>query len=164
MGLRLSAAQSAALDDLSPELRVAAEALGGGLADQLVDLGPSLTRGLGDEAALDHLTLDREPEPDPLSLAACLAAHRAYLARRGQTEAISAGALAIARLLVWAARAALIGAAPRVVWIGPGPRCPDPGAGQHRINSDCRLEGAEGAAHARAAALVTPAGDAPPGS
>lgn len=157
MGLRLSAAQTAALDALSPELRVAAEALGSGLSGQLVDLGPSLTRALGDAATLDHLTLDREPEPDGLSLAACVAAHAAYLGRRGEADGLSAGALAISRLLVWAARAAMIGPAPQVVWIGPAPRCPEPGAGQHRIDGECRLTGDERSAQARAAALVAAA-------
>lgn len=158
MGLRLSDAQSATLAGLSPELRVAAEALGSGLSAQLIELGPSLTRTLGDDAMLDRLAIvDREPEPDGLSLAACVSAHRAYLARRGETEGLSAGALAIARLLIWAARAAMIGPAPQVAWIGPAPRCPDPTGGQHRIDSECRLTGGDRSAQARAAALVVAA-------
>lgn len=156
MGLRLSDAQSATLGGLDPELRVAAEALGSGLSGRLIDLGPSLTRGLGDEAALERLALvEREAEPDGLSLAACVAAHAAYLTRRGEASGVSAGALAIARLLVWAARASMIGPAPTVAWIGPAPRCPEPGAGQHRIDSECRLSGPERSAQARAAALVS---------
>lgn len=154
MGLRLSAAASERVADADPVLRAAAQTLGSGLAGRLVALAPPVSSG---EATLLELTLDREPEPDPLSLAACVAAHHGYVTRRGQPDAISPGALALARLLVWAARAAMIGPAPQIAWLGPPARCPDPGAADHRLLAECRVEIDAGVRRAQAVALVRPA-------
>ena len=162
MPLRLSEELRSGVDDLSPDLRAAAEAIGLGLKGQLTSLKPALTRVEGDvdEVELVELSLDHEGPPDPLSLSACLAAHRAYVGARGETEAISAGALAICRLLVWAQRAAFLGAVPKVVWIGPEPRCPDAGAGQHRLSARCALRTGETVRRASAAVLVAAEGGA----
>lgn len=129
MALRLGDDHSELVRAVDPELRVAAEALGMGLRAELVRLAPALTRSdgpEGPEARLVALDLDREGAPDALSLTACLAAHRAYVIARGDAEGVSTGALALARLLVWAQRAALLGPAPRIDWIGPAPRRPEP--------------------------------------
>ncbi|MGE0028655.1 MAG: hypothetical protein AB7O78_16480 [Thermoleophilia bacterium] len=129
MGLRLDAAHQELIAGVEPELRVAAEALGMGLRDQLTQLAPGLTRATeGDEepdALLVTLDIDHEGAPDALSLAACVAAHRAYVIARGRPGGVSAGALALARLLVWAQRAALLGRPPTIGWIGPAPRTPE---------------------------------------
>ena len=90
-----------------------------GLRDQLARLAPGADPRRGGrrgepDALLVELDLDHEGAPDALCLAACLAAHRAYVAARGRPEGVSAGALALARLLVWAQRAAMLGPAPRI--------------------------------------------------
>ena len=128
MGLRLSDAHAERTAAIEPELRVAAEAIGMGLREQLVRLAPALTRppegAEGEaEATLVALDLDHEGAPDGLSLTACVAAHRSYVTARGRPEAVSAGALALARLLAWApARGhARPGAAHRVDRPGPAP-------------------------------------------
>jgi hypothetical protein len=130
VGLRLTDAHSGLVATLEPELRAAAEALGTALQPQLASLAPGLTRpreGEPDdaEAVLASLDLDHEGEPDALSLAACVAAHGAYVTGRGRAAGVSAGALALARLLVWAQRAAMLGPPPRIGWIGPAPRTPE---------------------------------------
>jgi hypothetical protein len=155
MGLGVSQRDARAIAALDPEIRVTAEALGAGLAPRLIELAPGMTRdGAGDDAELTALALDREEEPDPLSLVACLGAHRAYVGHRGQPDGLSLGALALARLLVWATRAAMIGPAPEMVWLGPASRAPEPAAGQHVISARCRARLADGAREARAKALV----------
>lgn len=133
-----------------------------GLRGELTKLAPALTRAAeGDEphATLDALDLDHEGAPDALSLIACMAAHRAYVIARGDPDGVSVGALALARLLVWAQRAALLGPAPRIEWIGPAPRRPEPGdrlslsaRGAVRLGGSLR--------RAEAVALITP--PAPP--
>lgn len=167
MPLRLSDALTARLEGVEPELRVAAEALGAALAGELRRLAPGLTRAGADdaepEATLAALRLDREEDPDGLTLAACLAAHRAYVAARGRPEAVSAGALALGRLLVWAQRAAMLGPAPRIAWLGPAARRPEPGPGRFPLAAACELEVAGARRRAEAVALVAapeaPAGD-----
>ena len=118
-----------ALDTSDPDLRAAAHAIGLSVAAHLGTLRPALTRGAdghtGPSVEVDAIDLAHEGAPDGLSLAACEAAHRAYVASRGEPEAASLGALAIARLLVWGQRAALLGRAPEVLWIGPVARRPD---------------------------------------
>ena len=161
MGLRLSDAHAERTAGIEPELRVAAEAIGMGLRDQLVRLAPALTRtGEGDagepDATLVELDLDHEGAPDGLSLAACLAAHRSYVAARGRPEAVSAGALALARLLTWAQRAAMLGAAPRIMWLGPAPRRPEPEGGQLTLSARCALEVGGATRRAAASALIAP--------
>lgn len=160
MGLRLPDAERAALDALEPDLRAAADAIGLGLRTRLTELRPGLLRPAAGaagpaEAVLDALELDREGPPDALSLVACLAAHRAYVAARGDADGVSIGALALARLLVWAGRAALLGPAPRVAWIGPAPRRPEPEAGQFALGARCAVTIDGRSREARAIALVT---------
>jgi hypothetical protein len=166
VGLRLPEAERAAVDALEPDLRAAAEAIGGSLRGRLTTLRPGLLRppaggaGPGEagagppDALLDALELDREGLPDALSLAACLAAHRAYVAARGEAEGVSIGALALARLLVWASRAALLGPAPRVAWIGPAPRQPEAQPGQFALGARCAVTVEGRVREARAVALV----------
>ena len=157
MGLGVSEGDARAIEALDVEVRVTAEALGASLADRLVELAPSLTRD-GDDASpsaqLVALSLDREPDPDPVSLAACLGAHRAYVARRGNPDGLSLGALALARLLVWATRASMIGPAPEVVWLGPGARRPAAEPNQHVIVARARAAVPSGQREAVAEALV----------
>ena len=158
MGLRLPEDQRGAIDALDPELRVAAEALGAGLRAQLVKLRPGVVRADGGtdalEATLVALDLEREGAPDALSLAACLAAHRAYMDARGKPEGVSLGALALGRLLVWAQRAALLGPAPKIAWLGPPARQPDAAEGQFALSAHCVAQVGERSREARAVALV----------
>jgi hypothetical protein len=158
VGLHLPEEQRAAIDGLEAELRVAAEALGAGLRGQLVTLRPGLVAAEGDEPAsgtLVALDLEREGAPDALSLAACLAAHRAYVAARGQADGLSLGALALGRLLVWAQRAALLGPAPKVAWLGPPNRRPEPRPGQFALEARCVARVGDRDREARAVALVS---------
>lgn len=167
MGLRLADAHSERIGSLEPGLRSAAEALGLALRPQLAGLAPGLTRPRqgdppGAEAVLTSLDLDHEGEPDTLSLAACLAAHRAYVGSRGDPEGVSAGALALARLLVWAQRAAMLGAAPRIEWIGPAPRRPAGHEASVALAARCALELGGVVRRAEALALIArpePAGE-----
>ena len=159
MGLRLRDDHSELLGTVEPELRVAAEAFGMGLRAELIRLAPALTRPSGGApegagATLAQLDLDHEGAPDALSLAACVAAHRAYAIARGDPEAVSAGALALARLLVWAQRAAMLGTAPRIEWIGPAPRRPEP-EGRLALGARCALEMHGATRRAEAVALIT---------
>lgn len=160
MGLRLTDDHSELLRAVEPELRVAAEALGMGLRGELTRLSPALTRPPegapeGVEATLTALDLDHEGQPDALSLIACVAAHRTYVTARGDAEGVSAGALALARLLVWAQRAAMLGPAPRIEWIGPAPRRPET-AGRLSLSARCALELQGATRRAEAVALITP--------
>jgi hypothetical protein len=159
VGLRLDAAHQELITGVEPELRVAAEALGMGLRDQLTRLAPGLTRATeGDEdpeAVLVTLDLDREGAPDALSLAACVAAHRAYVLARGRADGVSAGALALARLLVWAQRAALLGPPPRIAWLGPAPRKPDT-AGKVELAARAAVRIGDVTRRAEAVALIEP--------
>jgi hypothetical protein len=160
MGLRLADAQAEMLRGLEPELRMAAEAIGAGLRDQLTRLAPGLTRPAqgGDDPEVDavlvELDLDHEGAPDALSLAACVAAHRTYVTARGRPEAVSAGALALGRLLVWAQRAALLGPAPRLVWVGPAARRPEGHDERVALSARCALEVGGRTRRAEALALV----------
>jgi hypothetical protein len=158
VGLRLTDAHSERLGALEPGLRAAAEALGVALRPRLGELAPGITRppdGEGDaDALLSSLDLDREGEPDPLSLAACLAAHRAYVAGRGRPEAVSAGALALARLLVWGQRAAMLGPAPRIEWLGPSARRPEGMDDRIALAARCALEVGGSVRRAEALALI----------
>jgi hypothetical protein len=159
VGLRLDAAHQELIAGVEPELRVAAEALGMGLRDQLTQLAPGLTRATeGDEdpeAVLVTLDLDREGAPDALSLAACVAAHRAYVIARGRPDGVSAGALALARLLVWAQRAALLGPPPRIAWLGPAPRKPET-EGKLELAARAALRVGDATRRAEAVALIEP--------
>jgi hypothetical protein len=160
MGLRLADDQAEMVRGLEPELRMAAEAIGVGLRDQLSRLAPGLTRPAegADDASVDAvlvgLDLDHEGPPDALSLAACVAAHRSYVAARGRPEGVSAGALALGRLLVWAQRAALLGPAPRLVWLGPAARRPQEEEGRLALSARCALDIGGRIRRAEAVALI----------
>jgi hypothetical protein len=140
MSLQLAPALREALDATDPDLRPAAQAIGIAVAAQLQPLRPALTRSDGDAATADVeivvLDLDPEGPPDGLTIASCEAAHDAYVRARGAPSATSLGALAIARLLVWAQRAAILGRAPTILWIGPSQRRPD-GLDGIEIHSTC---------------------------
>jgi hypothetical protein len=141
--LRLSDELRARLDGLEPEVRGGAEALGIAAAAELARLAPGLTRpeaGAPPDATLVALDLEHEGAPDGASLAACMAAHAAYVRRRGAPEGVSAGALALTRLLVWTQRAAMLGAPARLAWIGPSARAGAPGPGRHVLTARCALE------------------------
>ncbi|WP_217912679.1 hypothetical protein [Miltoncostaea marina] len=158
MTLRLGDAHRAAADALDAELRAGAEAIGVGLQPHLRRLAPGLTRPReGDageaDATLLELDLERDGEPDALSLVACLAAHRGYVASRGEPDGVSAGALAIARLLVWGQRAAMLGPAPRIEWIGPAARRPEAGD-RLALSARCALEMGGATRRAEAVALI----------
>lgn len=158
MSLRLDHSSQAALDALDAELRAAAEALGFALLPQLTRLKPGMSRRDADadgEPVLESLALAPEGEPDPLSLAAVVAAHRAYARSRGDADGVSAGALAIARLLVWNQRAAMLGRAPKVAWIGPEARRPENVEGV-ALTASCVLRTGDTRRTARAVAVVRP--------
>lgn len=159
MALRLSDAHSERVGALEPGLRAAAEAIGVALRPRLSQLAPGLTRPReadpeDADAVLVGLDLDREGEPDPLSLVACTAAHAAYVGSRGRADAVSAGALALARLLVWAQRAAMLGPAPRVEWIGPAARRPEEMGDRIALSARCALEMGGAIRRAEAVALI----------
>lgn len=161
MALRLDDAHSELVGAVEPELRVAAEAIGMGLRGELGRLAPGLTRPPESAPADAHATLlslelDHEGEPDGLSLLACVAAHRAYVISRGAPEGVSAGALALARLLVWAQRAALLGPAPKITWIGPAARRPAGGGGDLVLSARCALDLRGATRRAEAVALIAP--------
>jgi hypothetical protein len=163
VGLRLAPEHQAALDGLDPELRIAAESIGAALRPELTRRAPGLVpeateREPAAEPVLVALELDREPRPDPLTLAACLAGHRAYVAARGRPEGLSLGALALARLLVWASRAALLGPAPKLEWIGPLTRRPEATHGQVALEARCVCEVGGRRREARAGALAASSG------
>jgi hypothetical protein len=159
VALRLPEAQAELVRALEPDLRMAAEAIGLGLRDQLSRLAPGLTRppeggDAGADAVLVDLDLDHDGEPDALSLAAVMAAHRSYVAARGHPEAVSAGALALGRLLVWAQRAALLGPPPRLVWVGPAARRPHDEEGRVALSARSAVEMAGTTRRAEAVALI----------
>jgi hypothetical protein len=161
VGLRLDDARSELVGAVDPQLRVAAEAIGMGLRGELARLAPGLTRPPGSGADDTHATLlsldlDHEGEPEGLSLIACMAAHRAYVIARGAPEGVSAGALALARLLVWSQRAALLGTAPSVTWIGPASRRPEDAGGALALSARCALDLRGATRRAEAVALITP--------
>ncbi len=147
-----------AIEALDPELLAAAQALGLGVLPALTNLAPGLTALDPSRAdvALERVELDGEGDPDPVSLAAILAAHTAYVRHRGRTDGVSTGALSLARLIVWAQRAAMIGGtAPDVRWMGPPARAPESVEGM-RLTATTVIT-ANGRRHtAKAVAIVAP--------
>jgi hypothetical protein len=166
MSLRFAPALQETLEDLDPELRGAAHAIGVGLGAQLGRLRPAMSQGADPAAVPDvevvSLALASEGEPDPLSLAAIRAAHHAYVSARGVPDGASLGAFAIARLLVWAQRAALLGATPTITWIGPVQRRPAEASGIE-IHASCVgvVDGTQRTAKALALIDPVPRGSAP---
>ena len=114
MSLRVGPGLEARLQGLEPEVRSSPTTIGGiarpGARPARAGAGPFATASGDPEAVLVALELDREPEPDGLTLTACLAAHRAYVDGRRRPEGVSLGALALSRLLGWASRASLLAA------------------------------------------------------
>lgn len=155
MALRLTEQSARGLEALEPELRAAAEAMGLALLPRLQQLRPGMSAiTAGDvDAELSTLAIPQEGEPDPLSLAAVVAAHRAYVRARGAPDGVSTGALAIARLLVWTQRAALLGRPTTLAWIGPEARRPA-GVDGVAITATCTVRAGDTARTARAVALV----------
>ncbi len=165
MSLRFAPALQETLEELDPDLRGAALAIGTALGGQLGRLRPALSQGADPATAPDveviSLALDADGEPDGVSLAAIRAAHQAYVSARGAPDATSLGALAIARLLVWAQRAALLGATPAISWIGPEQRRPADATGIE-IHAACvgLVDGTRRTAKALALVRATPRGPA----
>ena len=139
------------LGDADTGLRPAAEAMGLAVLPHLERLRPRVVEDVEDPV-LETIDLEHEGPPDPLSLVACLAAHRLYVTRRGRSGAVSPGALAIARILVWAERAALIGAPPELLWIGPPARAPERTPDRVALSATCAV--ASGGGLRRAAAVA----------
>lgn len=158
-GLTLSPEHAGRTEGLDAELRAAADAIGMGLGSSIAELAPALMPppapgGAEAMGELRELDLDHEGPPDGLSLLACVAAHRAYVRGRGRPDALSVGALPIARLMVWAHRATLLGAAPRLVWVGPAIRAPEAGPQQMVLRARCAVAVDGSVRRAEAAALV----------
>ena len=153
MGISPTPGTGAALD---PDLARAAGGIGAAVAVRLRELAPALraTAPAGGEPtlSLESLTLEPSDPLDDVTLAACVHAHDAYVAARGRPGAVSPGALALARILTWAARAEMLGRAPVVQWIGPPSRRPGEAAG-HSIAAHVLLRDADGTA-VRAAAVA----------
>lgn len=159
MSLRLERPLQDQLDTLDPELRAAAGAIGSAIGAELVRIRPALMRGSVDEgyepdAVVLGLQLEREGLADAVALAAVLTAHRVYVESRGHPEGISLGALPLAHLLFWASRASVLGPTPRIDWIGPAARRPDPSKRQFDVEAACSAEVDGQLREARAVALV----------
>jgi hypothetical protein len=152
--LEVTAELRTQLGHLDTELRLAAEAVGAAIVPTLLELRPRVAEAEGAPTTLDTLHLEGEGDPDGLMLAACLAAHAAYVQKRGQPEGVSTGALAIARLLVWAQRAAVIGHPLEVTWVGPPARAPERTDGSHRVLARCVVSGGDGGGSRRAEAVA----------
>ena len=153
MGISSTPGTDAALD---PDLARAAGGIGAAVSIRLRELAPALRAvvPVGGEPtlALESLTLEPDDPLDDVTLAACVHAHDAYVAARGRPAAVSPGALALARILTWAARAEMLGRAPDVRWIGPPSRRPEDAAG-HAVAARVLLRDADGTA-VRAAAVA----------
>lgn len=159
MTLRLAEDLQQELDDLDPDLRAAASAIGSAIGAELARIRPALIRGSVDEgyepeAVVLGMQLEREGLTDAVALAACLTAHRVYVESRGHPEAVSLGALPLAHLLFWASRASVLGPTPRIDWIGPVARKPDAANHQFDLEAACAAEVDGHRREARAAALV----------
>lgn len=119
---------------LDPDLAAGSQAIGMAVSARLRELAPALrpaTEGGGEPRFLiEELALDPADPADALTVAACISAHDGYVAARGRPGAVSPGALALARVLVWATRAEMLGARPEVRWIGPPARMPEGLQGQ----------------------------------
>jgi len=143
---------------LDADLRSGAHAIGLAVAARLRDLAPSLrpARGDGGEPTfvLEALELDPDDPADALTLVACIGAHDAYATARGRAGAVSPGGLALARVLVWATRAEMLGTRPDVRWVGPPARMPEGLEGQV-ITATVVLADGDTRARASAAMVVT---------
>ena len=156
MPLELTPETRSAIDELDGDLRRAAEQFGLAVLPGLSRLTPAVS-GEDSRLTLTSLALDGEGEPDPLSLAACLSAHAAYVRSRKKPDGVSVGGLALARLLVWSQRAALLGPPPRVTWMGPATRTPEEYEGT-LLHAECAVSVDDVTKRARAAAVVVATG------
>lgn len=156
--MRLSPDLERVLAEADLQLRPAVEAMGLGVVPHLERLRPKVLApdDGAPEAVLESLDLEHEGGPDPLSLAACVSAHAGYLRRHGAAAGVSAGALALARILVWGERAALLGRAPAIRWIGPPPRRPELAAGEVTLTATCRVRTGDAVRRADAVAILRP--------
>ncbi len=142
---------------LDADLQAGARAIGLAVAARLRELAPAIRPtddgGVEPDFHLVEMTLDPDDPADPITLVACLSAHDAYVRARGRHGAVSPGALALARVLVWATRAEMLGARPEIVWIGPPSRRPDDLDG-HVVSVSVRLTSGAVTARARAVAVI----------
>ena len=159
MSLRPSPRVQGQLDDLDPDLRAASGAIGAAIGAELARIRPALVRGSTDdgyepEAVLLGVELEREGLADAVALSACLTAHRVYVESREHPEAVSLGALPLAHLLFWASRASVLGPSPRIDWIGPASRRPEPATHQFGLEAMTAAHVDGQPREARAVALV----------
>lgn len=147
------------MQHLDPDLRAGAQAIAFAVATRLRDLAPAIrpadASGAEPTFVIDTITLVPDDPADAVTLMACLGAHDAYATGRGRAGAVSPGALALARVLVWATRAEMLGAQPDVRWIGPPTRLPAGLEGQ-LITASVELNSGETRARASAAMVVAP--------
>ena len=160
MTLRLDDALRRQIEALEPELLAAAQAMGLGALAKLAELRPGLTTTDGSgPPSLEGLSLSAGDAVDPgdaVQAAAVLAAHQAYVRRRGTPDGLSLGALSLARIIVWMQRASMLaGAAPQVVWMGPEARIPD-GLNGTRVVATARVVHDGRRRTARAVAVIQP--------
>lgn len=143
--------------DLDPAVAQAARGIGAAVAMRLAELAPALRPAEDDgsepELLIEDVTLDPADPLDAVTLVACLQAHDSYVAARGRPGGASPGAWALARVLAWAARAEMLGRAPRIAWIGPPARRPADVRGT-AITATVRMSGPAGGVRAAAVALV----------
>ncbi len=148
------AASGATLDS---DLQSGARAIGVAVAPRLRDMTPAIRPaadgGVEPEFLLESMTLDPEDPADPVTMVACLSAHDAYVAARKRPGAVSPGALALARILVWATRAEMLGAHPQILWLGPPSRLPDDIHG-YVVRASVRLTSGATTARAEAVAVI----------
>lgn len=145
--------------DLDPDLAAGGRAIGMVVAMRLRELTPAL-RPADDDGreptlVLEEVALLPADPTDALTLVACVAAHDAYVNHRRRPGAVSPGALALARVLVWASRAEMLGRAPSIVWIGPPNRRPESADG-YPVTASVRLTGPSGTVRATACGVVAP--------
>lgn len=142
---------------LDPDLANAARGIGVAAAITLRRLAPALRPAREDgsepDLVIEEITLEPEDPTDPITLLACIQAHDSYVAARGRKAAASPGALAIARLLAWTARAEVLGRTPDVRWIGPPSRVPAEVMG-HQVTARIHLSGTDGPVRAVAMVIV----------
>jgi hypothetical protein len=142
---------------LDPDLRAGAQAISFAVAARLRELAPALRpaddSGVEPTFVIDTLALVPDDPADAITVVACLGAHDTYATGRGRPGAVSPGALALARVLVWATRAEMLGARPDVRWIGPPARMPDAIEGQV-ITASVELTSGDTRARACAAMVV----------
>ena len=156
MGIRVTDGPDPAAG-LDPDLANAARGIGFAVGARLRELAPALRPASGTGAepdlVIEAITLDPDDPLDPLTIIACIQAHDSYVAGRGRPAAASPGALALARLLAWSARAEMLGRAPRIAWIGPPARRPDDIPG-HAVTATVTLSDGDSRVRAAAVAVI----------